>query len=141
MPSHVSCVLAWSTCPIANVPKACQRLIVMCQRADVPILQLGVPTCQRRANFSTLPKSVPTFPLLFKKIFNLWIFQLCLTFANFKNIWAIPENLSREIKNLNLDMSKILRKCKIIFFAVEVLKFLSKISKVFFEKHLVFMGP
>ena len=28
------------------------------------------------------------------------MFQLWLTFANFKNTWTIPENLSREAKNL-----------------------------------------
>ena len=70
-----------------------------------------VPPCQRRANCSTLranvpkgvpifqfrlPKGIPVFQLFFKRIF-----QLCLTFANFKNIWAILDNLSREIKNLN----------------------------------------
>ena len=38
---------------------------------------------------------------------NFLIFQSCLTFANFKNIWAILENLSRDIKNLNFDICKL----------------------------------
>ena len=42
------------------------------------------------------------------QFFNyFWIFQLCLTFANFKNIWAVLENLCRETKNLNFQFSKI----------------------------------
>ena len=50
------CVPAWSACPRANVPKACQLLIFTCQRAnaptcqfakDKPIFHLGVSTCQK----------------------------------------------------------------------------------------------
>ena len=41
------------TCQCANVSKACQFLIFTCQRAKgVPVIQLGVPTCQSRANIS-----------------------------------------------------------------------------------------
>ena len=72
LPSHMSCVLACSTCPIANVPKACQRLIVMCQRADVPIFQL------------CLPKSVPTFQLLFKTFFQSLSFSIMLNICKFQ---------------------------------------------------------
>ena len=35
------------------------------------------------------------------------MFQLCVTFGDFKNILAIIENLFRETKNLNFDISKI----------------------------------
>ena len=74
--NRVPCVSAWSMCPRANVQNACQHFIFTCQLANVQ-------------------KSVPIFQLYFKrKYFS--IFQLWLTFANFKNIWAILENLSRE---------------------------------------------
>ena len=49
-----------------------------------------------------------------EEYFNFGICQLCLTFVSSKNIWAILENLSREIKNLNLYICKVsLRKCAI----------------------------
>lgn len=67
--------------------------------------------CWGRANFWTwranVPKGVPCFQLFFKRIFQFWYFQLCLTFENFKNISAILENLSRESKNLSFDICKI----------------------------------
>ena len=85
----------------AYVPKACRHFIFMCQRAkDVPFFKL---VCQRA-------KSVPFFKLAcqlaksranFSTIFqNKKMFQLWLTYANFKNTWAILEDLSREAKNL-----------------------------------------
>ena len=51
-------VPAQSTCPRANMPKACQFLIFTCQRANVPI---NVPTCQRHANYSTWRANVLVF--------------------------------------------------------------------------------
>ena len=91
----------------------------------MPIFQLDMPTCQKacrvfnlacdhaksHANFSNchgkvsifqyhLPTGVPFFQLFSKKnIFG--IFQLYLTFANFKNIWTILEHLSFKIKYPN----------------------------------------
>ena len=48
--NHVPCV-PYVPCGLhANVPKACQLLIFTSQHANVPI---NVPTCKRRANFST----------------------------------------------------------------------------------------
>ena len=91
---------------------ACQSgLRAHVQRAKAAsIFQLGLPACQRRANYSIWrakkPKGVPVFQLFFKRkyFFNFKIFQSWLTFANFKNIWAILENLSHETKNLNFDI-------------------------------------
>ena len=111
----------WSTCSSVHVPKSCQLLIFTCQSAN---LSLNMPTYQGRASFSTwrqsaktyqnvsifqlnLPKGVPTFQLFSKTIFQFWNFQLRLTFTNLKNIWAILENLSGEIKNLSFDICKI----------------------------------
>ena len=94
---------------------ACQSgLRAHVQRAKAAsIFQLGLPACQRRANYSIWrakkPKGVPVFQLFFKRkyFFNFKIFQSWLTFANFKNIWAILENLSHETKNSNFAISKI----------------------------------
>ena len=48
------------------------------------------------------------FLTIFPKNFLVFeFFQFCLTFANFKNILATPENLSRETKNLNFEICKI----------------------------------
>ena len=117
----VSCLQVWSRWPLANVPKAWQTshfcvptyqcdiklanvpktsqlFNLACQLAKgVPVIQLGVPTCQSHVNFSTI----------FQKKIDFWIFHLCLTFANFMSIWAILENLSREAMNLNFDICKI----------------------------------
>ena len=63
----------------------------------VPIFQLYLPKC------------VPVFQLFFKGIFQFLNFSVTLNIciANFKYIWAILENLSREIENLNFDICKI----------------------------------
>ena len=77
----------------------------MCHRAKgVPIIQFGVPTYLKRVPIFQLrpPKGVSIFQLFFKIIF-----QLFSTYGNFKNIFAILENLSRETKNLNLGIFKI----------------------------------
>ena len=68
------------------VPNACQILFFMYQRAN------------KRAN---VPKAYQLFNYFSKEFLNFWIFQLCSIFANFKNIWVIPENLSSETKNVN----------------------------------------
>ena len=112
-------VMLCSKCPRANVPKGYQLLIFTCRRANkraksVAVFRFGVPTFQKARKFLTIFQK--------KVLFNFRIFQLCLTFANFKNVWAILENLSRETKNLNFDICKIsLKKCKINFVVVEVL--------------------
>ena len=67
---------------------------------------INVPSCKWCVNYSTLPaKGHTNFSEVF---FNFWIFQLCSTFSNFKNICAILENLSGETKNSNFDICKIL---------------------------------
>ena len=118
----------------ANMPKACQLLIFKNQSAKVPInvptlqrtkgvpiIQIGVPTCQRAKGVPIFQLGVPTCQkvcqffnftwqkglLFFKRVFNFWIFQLCVTFTNFKNIWALLKNLSRETNNLTFDICKI----------------------------------
>ena len=102
---HASVVYV-PTCQRFNVVKVWRRLIFTCQRANkrtnVQIFQLGVPTFQKEREF---------FNFICQKAYQFfnyfWIFQLCLTFANLKNIWAVLENLSRETKNLNFQFSKI----------------------------------
>ena len=81
---------------------------------------INVPTCQRCVNYSIwlanvpkgcyfqirLPKGVPNFQLFFNRIFQFLNFSIMLN-PNFKKIWAILENLSRETKNLNSGICKI----------------------------------
>ena len=78
---------------------------------SVPTFHIYVPTCQRRAIFQIC---VPTCQKAWQ-FFNYFskekIFQLWLTFANFKNISVILENLSRETKNLNFDICLFLLTC------------------------------
>ena len=86
-----------------------------CQHAtSVTIIQVGVPTCQKAYQF---------FNYFSEEFFNLRIFQLCLTFANFKNIWAILENLPCEKKDLNLSIRKILLRKNLVS-----LEFLTSLS-------------
>ena len=119
------------TCQRVSVSKACQLLIFTCQSPNVPPTcqtranyspwRANVLTCKRRANYSilcanvpegvsifwlSLPKGVPVFQLFFKRIFQFLNFSVMLNIciANFKNIWAILENLSRGTKNLNFDI-------------------------------------
>ena len=85
------------TCQHANVPKTCHFsnchanvltfhfYVLMCQRHA--IFQIGMPTCQKACQFFNYFSE--------EKMFQLW-----LTFANFKNTWAILENFSRKAKNL-----------------------------------------
>ena len=122
--SLLNCFPAWSTCSL--VPKASQLLIFTCQRAN---------KCDKACQFFNFAcqKGCQFFNYFSEEFFNLWIFQLCFTFANFKNTWAILENLSRETNNLNFDICKIsLRKCKINSAVIDVLNFLNKISKLLF---------
>ena len=106
---YVPYVLAWSTCACAKVPNACQLLIFL--STNVPI---NVLTCQRCTNYLTWCANMPKanqffnfacqkayqfFNYFSNKFFNFLIFQLYSAFANFKNIWAILENLwSKEFK-------------------------------------------
>ena len=114
--SYVPWASVWTMCPCAKVPNACELLIFMCQRANkranvlkvYPLLNLGCQHARGETNFSTWqPKDVQIFQLFFKEFFNFWIFQSCSTFANFKNIRVILENLSRKAKNFNFDICKI----------------------------------
>ena len=56
--------------------------------------------------FNQSAKKCANFSTIFQKkiFFNFSVFQLWLTFAKFKNIWAILENLSCGTKNLNFDI-------------------------------------
>ena len=79
---------------------ACHACHAYLRVKNVPTFHFYVPTCQRRAIFQigvpTCQKACQFFNYFSKeKMFQLW-----LTFANFKNTWAILENLSREAKNL-----------------------------------------
>ena len=115
--SCVPCVVYVFTCQRA---KSVPTFHFKCQRANkrakgVPIFQLGVPeyqTAQQFFNFSC-QKAYQFFKFFSNEYFNLWIFQLYLTFTNFENIWVILESLSRKTRNLNFGICKIsLRKCK-----------------------------
>ena len=109
------------------MPKACLRAknvpkfhfyVPTCQRAkEVAIFQIDVPTCQKACQFFNY----------FSKEKN---FQLQLTFANFKNIWATLENLSRETKNLNFDICLFLLTCYKSCFS-----YLSCTSQILLKKH------
>ena len=106
---------------VVYVPK-CQR--ATCEkRANFSCLCANVSTCQYMCQRVSVPKSCLLLAFQFfncscqkayqffnyfsKESFNFWIFQICLTFANFKNIWAVLETSSRETKNLNFDFCKI----------------------------------
>ena len=90
------------------------------------VFQLVVPTCQKVCQFFNYFSK--------ENIFSFGIFQLCLTFAISRNIWAILENLYREIKNLNVHICIVsLCKCQINSVVVGVLNFLNEISKNIFR--------
>ena len=80
--NRVPCVPTWQK--RANISFLSAN-VVTCQRRA--IFQIGVPTCQKACQFFNY--------FSIEKMFQLW-----LTFANFKNTWVILENLSREAKNL-----------------------------------------
>ena len=100
----------------AQVLKACQHFIFLCEHAkdvsffklacqrarSVPTFYFQEPTCQS-AKDVPFSNGVPRCQKVCQ-FFNYFskekMFQLSLTFANFKNTWAILENLSREAKNL-----------------------------------------
>ena len=63
--------------------------------------------CQIKNVKFTGQKAQQFFNYFSKEFFDFWIFQLCSIFANFKNLWAILENLSCEKKNLNFVIRKI----------------------------------
>ena len=65
----------------------------------------SVPACQRCVNYSiwlaNMLKGCHFFKYFSKEFFDFWILQLRSTFSNFKNIWAILENLFRKTKQKN----------------------------------------
>ena len=75
----------------------------MCQSANVPIFQLGVPTVPRRAKILTwlanVPKGVPFFQIVFKRIMFFHIpnkflpntFYIFLYFKYIPNIYFLYE--------------------------------------------------
>ena len=63
--------------------------------------------CQIKNVKFTGQKAQQFFNYFSKEFFDFWIFQLCSIFANFKNLWAILENLSCKTKNLNFVIRKI----------------------------------
>ena len=90
----VPCVPAFSTCLCANIPKACQHFIFMCQcankRANMPKayqffnlacqthtnFQTGVPTCQKVCQFSNHFSKENIFQfLIFSIMANICKFQ------------------------------------------------------------------
>ena len=74
--------------------------------ANYSIWRVNVPNGYQFYKFAC-EKAYQLYNYFSKELFNFWIFQLCSTFANFKNIWAILANLSRETKNLNFGICKI----------------------------------
>ena len=101
----------------------CQLFNLECQCAKVvPSCHFSNLACKQSANFSFWWPNFQTFflrntkgkfytLLLHKKVLHYTSchmeMQLCSRFANFKNIWAILENLSRETKNLNFGICKL----------------------------------
>ena len=80
----------------ANVPKACQ------------FFNLTQQSAKKRANFSTSSaKRRTNFSIIFQNNFSILKFSIVFNITNFKNIWAILENLSGKIKNLSFDICKI----------------------------------
>ena len=80
-------MLTSEKCDDFSILRASSQLT--CQRSKgVPIFKLGVPTCQRRLNFSiwpvNLPKGVPIFQLFFKRIFQFLNFSLMLNICKFR---------------------------------------------------------
>ena len=136
------CVPVWSTCPSVNVP-TCEK------RANFSCLCANVSTCQYMCQRVSVPKSCLLLAFQFfncscqkayqffnyfsKESFNFWIFQICLTFANFKNIWAVLETSSRETKNLNFDFCKTQKAYQFFnYFSKEFFNFwIFQISRIF----------
>ena len=129
----VAFTLSQSIYEFARSSAMCARVVYvpMCQSAKrVPTshflcanVPINVLTSRRCANYSIWCANMPKGNQLFnfacqttykffnyfsKEFFSFWTFQLCSAFANLKNICAILENLSRETKNLNFDICKIL---------------------------------
>ena len=91
----------WNSIRSSEFAKSRAHACHACQRG----LRSNVPKACQHA------KGVLSTIFQKKKIFNIQIFQLWLAFANFKDIWAIPENSSRETKNLNFDICLFLLTC------------------------------
>ena len=86
-----------------NMPKACHIFIFTCQRTNAQkVWQFFNLACQHAKDVLIFQKKI---------FFNFSVFKLWLTFANFKNIWAILEYLSRETKNLNFETCLFLFTC------------------------------
>ena len=99
-----------------------------CQKyANISFLHAKVPkTCHFPNWRDSVPKDVPIFNYFSKeKIFQLW-----LTFANFKNICAFRENLSRETKNVNFNICLFLLTCYKYYFS-----YLSRRAQILLKKH------
>ena len=118
----VTCTLPQSVWEFAKLRtirgmRASMVYMPMCKtRASFSFLRVNVPhTCHKRGNVRMLcqlfnfacQRVYQFFNYFSKEFFNFWIFRLCSTFSNFKNICAILENLSRETKNSNFDICKI----------------------------------
>ena len=101
---HVSFVLAWFTCPHANVrnacqrankranePKVCQLFNLACQRAKgMPSFQLGVQTAWI---FFIAPKGMSnfqTFVLLHQKFYIIGVRIFCFLFFSSKGKYKRP---------------------------------------------------
>ena len=103
--NRLPCVPAWSTCPRANVPKACQLFIFTCQRANkhanvpkacqflnsvrtnVPIFHPGVPTSQRAWQFFSFAcqKACQIFNYFSKEnTFQFFNFSIMLNICKFQ---------------------------------------------------------
>ena len=94
----------------ANVPKSCHRAIFPTWRANrVPIFHFGGQIFKH--SFYEILRESSILYYYIKKVLHYTSchmeMQLCSRFANFKNIWAILENLSRETKNLNFGICKL----------------------------------
>ena len=134
--------------PRVNVPIN----VPTCQRAkQVLIIQLGVPTSQKHANFSTwctnvpkgvpffqlhLPKCVPIIQLFLKSIFQFLNFSITLNICKFQKYLGSSRKfilrIYLDICNVSLRKSLILRKPKKLNF---------DIRKISLRKNLILRKP
>ena len=80
------------------------------QRARcVSVIQFGMLACQETCQIFKFACQKPEkfFNYFSNEFFNFRTSQVCLTFSNFRNVWTILENFSRETKNLIFDICKI----------------------------------
>ena len=134
--------------PRINVPIN----VPTCQRGkQVLIIQLGVPTSQKHANFSTwctnvpkgvpffqlhLPKCVPIIQLFLKSIFQFLNFSITLNICKFQKYLGSSRKfilrIYLDICNVSLTKSLILRKPKKLNF---------DIRKISLRKNLILRKP